>query len=86
VEPFYFTPFGKKRLQEAPEAARKALSNGALVCAHGVCAACSLLFPFLSFLETSKYARALQWEKKKLSNEFDLFTLACGTVVAATTS
>jgi hypothetical protein len=30
VELFHFTPFGKKRLQTAPEAAREALPNGAL--------------------------------------------------------
>jgi hypothetical protein len=29
VEPFYFTPFGRKRLQTAPEAAGEALPNGA---------------------------------------------------------
>ena len=29
VEPFYFTPFGRKRLQAAPEAAREALPNEA---------------------------------------------------------
>ena len=29
VEPFYFTPFDRKRLQAAPEAAREALPNGA---------------------------------------------------------
>jgi len=28
VEPFYFTLFGRKRLQAAPEVAREALPNG----------------------------------------------------------
>ena len=31
MEPFHFTPFGRKRLQTAPEAAGEALPNGALV-------------------------------------------------------
>jgi hypothetical protein len=31
VEPFYFTPFGTKRLQTAPEATGEAMPNGALV-------------------------------------------------------
>jgi hypothetical protein len=30
VKPFYFTPFGTKRLQTAHEAAGKAVPNGAL--------------------------------------------------------
>ena len=30
MEPFYFTPFGRKRLQAAPEAARETLPNGVL--------------------------------------------------------
>ena len=30
MEPFYFTPFGTKRLQTAPEAAGEAVPNGAL--------------------------------------------------------
>jgi hypothetical protein len=31
VKPFHFTPFGRKQLQIAPEAAGEALLNGALV-------------------------------------------------------
>ena len=31
VEPFYFTPFGRKQLQTAPEAVGEALPNGALI-------------------------------------------------------
>jgi hypothetical protein len=30
VEPKYFTPFGRKRLQTAPEAAGEAMPNGTL--------------------------------------------------------
>jgi phage-related baseplate assembly protein len=31
VEPFYFTPFSRKRLQTVPEAAGEALPNGAYI-------------------------------------------------------
>ena len=31
VKLFYFTPFGRKRLQTAPEAGGEALPNGALI-------------------------------------------------------
>jgi hypothetical protein len=30
VKPFYFTPFGRKRLKTAPEASEEALPNGAI--------------------------------------------------------
>jgi len=31
VEPFYFTPFDRKRLQTAPEAVGEAVPNGAIL-------------------------------------------------------
>jgi hypothetical protein len=31
LKPFYFTPFGRKRLQTAPRAGGEALPNGALI-------------------------------------------------------
>jgi hypothetical protein len=34
VEPFHFTPFGRKRLQTAPEAAEETLPNGASMVFH----------------------------------------------------
>jgi hypothetical protein len=34
VEPFYFTPFGTKQLQTAPEAAGEAMPNRALFDKH----------------------------------------------------
>ena len=58
VKLFYFTPFGRKRLQTAPEAAGEALPNGALVfpsfyTSRSLDVEDNLILLFYKFLDTS---------------------------------